>query len=89
DSEFASKTKEVLDPLSGFNRVMTSFNDKFYIYVLAPTARGYAYVVPETARIGIDNFFTNLFFPIRFTNNLLQLKFQNASEELGRFLMNT
>ncbi|MCG3687811.1 VacJ family lipoprotein [Aliarcobacter butzleri] len=89
DSEFASKTKEVFDPLSGYNRVMTSFNDKFYIYVLAPTARGYAYVVPETARIGIDNFFTNLFFPIRFTNNLLQLKFQNASEELGRFLMNT
>ena len=89
DSEFASKTKEVFDPLSGYNRVMTSFNDKFYIYVLTPTAKGYAYVVPETARIGIDNFFTNLFFPIRFTNNLLQLKFQNASEELGRFLMNT
>lgn len=89
DLEFAQRTKEVFDPLSGYNRVMTTFNDKFYIYVLAPTSRGYAYVVPETARTGIDNFFTNLFFPIRFANNLLQLKFQNATEELGRFVVNT
>lgn len=68
---------------------MTSFNDSFYTYVLTPTAKGYAYVVPEVARTGINNFFTNLFFPIRFANNLLQFKFENAGKELGRFLVNT
>lgn len=79
----------VFDPLSGYNEVMTQFNDKFYIYVLAPTAKGYNYIVPQAARTGIDNFFTNLLFPIRFVNNLLQLKFQNSAEELGRFFINT
>lgn len=28
-------------------------------------------------------------FPIRFVNNLLQFKFENASKELGRFVVNT
>jgi len=82
-------TNEDFDPLSGYNRVMTSFNDGFYTYVLTPTSKGYAYIVPEVARTGIDNFFTNLMFPIRFVNNLLQFKFENASKELGRFLVNT
>nr|MBP7770204.1 VacJ family lipoprotein [Aliarcobacter sp.] len=77
DSEFTNKSLEVFDPLSGYNRLMTTFNDKAYIHVFNPIAEGYAYVVPDLARTGLDNFFHNLFFPIRFTNNLLQLKFQN------------
>jgi phospholipid-binding lipoprotein MlaA len=89
DSEFNKNKIEVFDPLSGYNRLMTSFNDKIYMNVLDPTARGYAYIVPQTVRIGVDNFFKNLMFPVRFVNNILQLKFQNSTEELGRFLVNT
>ena len=89
DSEFSNKSKEIFDPLSAYNRAITTFNDKVYLNVLVPVSKGYAYVVPETARIGIDNFFENLKFPIRFVNNVLQLKFQNSSEELGRFLINS
>ena len=89
DSEFSNNNVEIFDPLSGYNRLMTTFNDKIYINILIPVSKGYADVVPQTARIGIDNFFDNLMFPVRFTNNLLQLKFQNSSEELGRFLVNT
>lgn len=89
DSEFGAKTTEVFDPLSGYNRLMTTFNDKVYVNVLIPISKGYANTVPETARTGIDNFFTNLMFPVRLTNNLLQLKFQNSAEELQRFLANT
>ncbi len=89
DDEFASADEEVSDPLSGYNRAMTSFNDGFYVYVLDPTARGYAYVVPEIARKGISNVFNNLMFPIRFVNNILQLKFENSMEELGRFVVNS
>jgi len=89
DLEFSSNTKEVFDPLSGYNRVMTSFNDGFYSYILSPTSKAYAYIMPEFARKGTDNFFTNLMFPIRFANNLLQFKFKNASQEVGRFVVNT
>ncbi len=84
ENEFKPTNSVVFDPLSGYNRVMTSFNDSFYTYVLTPTAKGYAYVVPEVARTGINNFFTNLFFPIRFANNLLQFKFENAGKEVRK-----
>jgi phospholipid-binding lipoprotein MlaA len=89
DSEFSTKKAEVFDPLSGYNRLMTTFNDKAFLYVLNPISKSYAYVTPEPIRIGINNFFDNIMFPVRFTNNLLQLKFQNSAEELGRFLINT
>jgi phospholipid-binding lipoprotein MlaA len=89
DSEFNKSQIEVFDPLSGYNRLMTTFNDKIYMNVLDPTARAYAYVLPQTVRIGFDHFFDNLMFPVRFVNNVLQLKFQNSAEELGRFLVNT
>ncbi|MAD41699.1 MAG: ABC transporter [Arcobacter sp.] len=84
-----AKVEEVFDPLSGYNRIMTTFNDKVFIYALNPTAKGYAYVLPKTVRSGISNFFDNLMFPLRFVNNVLQFKFQNSAEELGRFLINT
>ncbi len=89
DSEFSSKKEDIFDPLSGYNRLMTSFNDKVFINILNPASQGYAFIVHENIRIGIDNFFENIMFPVRFSNNLLQLKFNNANEELGRFLINT
>ncbi|MGA1932427.1 MlaA family lipoprotein [Arcobacter sp. YIC-464] len=90
DSEFKQENKQtVFDPLSGYNRVMTTFNDYAFIYVLNPVAKGYAYILPQDVRVGVSNFFDNLLFPIRFTNNILQLKFENAGVELGRFVVNT
>ena len=89
ESEFSTKKEEVFDPLSGYNRVMTTFNDKLFMNILNPISKGYAYVTPEPIRIGISNFFENIMFPVRFSNNLLQLKFQNSAEELERFIVNT
>ena len=89
DSEFSTKKEEVFDPLSGYNRVMTTFNDKLFMNILNPISKGYAYVTPEPIRIGVSNFFENIIFPVRFSNNLLQLKFQNSAEELERFVVNT
>ena len=87
--EFQSNNENLFDPLSGYNKVMTNVNDKFYEYLLKPTAQGYAYVVPQMARNGISNFFDNLFFPIRLVNNLLQLKFYNSFQETERFVLNS
>ena len=89
DSEFSIKKEEIFDPLSGYNRYMTTFNDKVFLNVLNPISKGYAYITPEPIRIGINNFFENIMFPVRFSNNLLQLKFQNSSEELERFVINS
>ena len=80
---------EVSDPLSGYNRFMTGFNDKLYFWVLKPVATGYSWVMPEFARQGIKNFFKNLYYPVRLVNNVLQLKFKNAGEETLRFVTNS
>ena len=89
EDEFSASDKEIFDPLSGYNSVMTAFNDGFYIFVLDPVARGYRWVLPEEARRGVKNFFHNLLFPLRFVNNVLQLKAKNAGEEFLRFSINS
>jgi len=68
---------------------MTGFNDKLYIWVLKPVAKGYRWIMPEFARRGINNFFNNLFYPVRFVNNVLQLKFNSAGLETVRFVTNS
>ena len=89
EDEFGAAEKEVFDPLSGYNRVMTDFNDSLYVWVLDPVARGYRWVLPYAARRGVKNFFHNLLFPLRFVNNALQLKIKNAGEEFLRFSINS
>lgn len=90
EEEFSQKeTNDTIDPLRGYNRAMTSFNDKVIIYGLTPISRAYAAILPQSLRLGISNFVHNMQFPIRFTNNLLQGKFQNSSNELERFIVNS
>ena len=81
--------EEKSDPLSGYNRVMTSFNDGVFEYVLAPVASGYKTVVHKEIRTSVGNFFHNILYPIRLINNLLQGKVKNSGEETGRFLINS
>lgn len=87
--DFVQEPVEDFDPLSGYNRMMTGFNDSLYSYVVFPLGRGYRYVTPDQFRDSVDNFFTNLQYPVRLVNNLLQLKFMNSVEESGRFLINS
>ncbi len=82
-------TKKDFDPLEKYNRAMTSFNDYFYIHISKPVIVKYNDIVPIPVKTGVSNFFTNLGFPIRFINNLLQLKFKNSWEELQLFLLNS
>ena len=77
------------DPLESFNRAIYHFNDKLYFWALKPVAQGYNKVVPEAPRVGVNNFFSNLKFPIRFVSRLLQADFSGATTELGRFAVNT
>jgi phospholipid-binding lipoprotein MlaA len=45
--------------------------------------------VPEKVRVSADNFFDNLSAPLRFLNNVLQMQFDDASDELARFIFNS
>jgi phospholipid-binding lipoprotein MlaA len=79
----------IADPIEPFNRAMYHFNDKLYFWALKPVAQGYKIVVPETARVSVKNFFSNLKFPTRFVSCLLQADFSGAATEVGRFTINT
>lgn len=79
----------VSDPLEPMNRMFFHFNDKLYFWLLKPVARAYSYAVPEDIRISIRNFFTNLEFPVREANSLLQGKWKESGIELSRFLINS
>lgn len=89
DDEFEEEEIEIYDPLSNYNHIMTTFNDKLFIYLLNPLSKGYANVTSEIMRTGISNAFHNIKFPIRLVNNLLQGKLQNTSDELERFIVNS
>jgi phospholipid-binding lipoprotein MlaA len=68
---------------------MYHFNDKLYFWALKPIAQGYGMIVPEIARAGVQNFFYNLRFPIRFISCLLQADLKCTGRELGRFVINS
>ena len=87
ESEFGNT--QVFDPLSGYNRVMTSVNDAFYGYLVRPLAIGYDFVMPDPIQGAFSDFFDNLMYPMRLVNNLLQGKFANSWDETKRFLINT
>jgi phospholipid-binding lipoprotein MlaA len=90
---FADEAEEpivtIADPLEPVNRAIFHFNDRLYFWVMKPAARGYNSIFPEDFRICVRNFFTNLLFPVRFVNCLLQANFRGAGIELSRFAVNS
>jgi phospholipid-binding lipoprotein MlaA len=90
EAEFeAASTETIIDPLSGYNRLMTQVNDRFYFWLIKPVSQGYRLLTPEPARLGVGRFFRNLLMPVRFANNLLQMKPKRAGIELTRFVLNS
>ena len=79
----------ISDPLEPINRVFFAFNDKLYFWFLKPVAKGYNKVVPEPARVGVRNFFSNLLTPVRLVNCIFQGKFKGAGIEALRFVINS
>jgi phospholipid-binding lipoprotein MlaA len=86
---FKEEKVEIADPLEPFNRAMHQFNDKLYFWALKPVAQGYIKIVPEPARIGVRNFFSNLRFSTRLLSCLFQTDFSGVATEVGRFTINT
>jgi phospholipid-binding lipoprotein MlaA len=77
------------DPLEGFNRGVAKFNDDLDQALVRPLATAYKDVVPQLARTGIGNFFSNLRDAWSAVNSGLQLNGQAAAESVMRFSVNT
>lgn len=86
DYAYEEESHDYLEP---WNRLMFHFNDRLYFVVLKPVTEGYVYIVPEFARLGMSNVFSNLSYPARFTNCLLQGKGEGAASESARFFVNS
>ena len=79
----------IADPLKGLNRVIFGFNNSLYKNVFQPLTRQYVRVIPREARRGLGHFFNNLEYPVRLTGSILQLKLGRATQETGKFIVNT
>jgi len=77
------------DPLEPLNRAVYTFNDGFDAILVKPAAEFYRFIVPEFARTGVSNFFSNLNDVIVSVNSLLQGKFTQAGSDVGRLLVNS
>ncbi|MEY2906141.1 MAG: hypothetical protein RLZZ408_612 [Verrucomicrobiota bacterium] len=79
----------IADPIEPVNRGIFWVNHQFYRYILKPVSRTYDTILPKPVRKGVYNVFDNLEYPVRFVNDLLQLKFQRAGKETGKFVVNS
>lgn len=77
------------DSLERVNRKIFSFNDFFLTYAFTPINTVYVGLFPPYVRDGFSNFYTNLTFPSRFVNALLQFKFVKMGQETASFALNT
>lgn len=77
------------DPFEGYNRAMFGFNDGLDKVVFKPVATGYKTVMPEIARTGVTNFFSNLSDIWIGVNNVLQGKVEAGAGDFVRFLVNS
>src|SRR3546814_12169661 len=58
-------------------------------YVLRPVAVTYVNYAPPPLRIGVSNFFDNLFYPAVIINDALQAKFKQSGLDMTRFVLKT
>jgi phospholipid-binding lipoprotein MlaA len=77
------------DPFERINRSTFAFNQSLDKAVIRPVLRGYRKITPRVVRTGISNFFANAEYPVVIVNDLLQGKFGPATNDAGRFLLNT
>lgn len=80
---------QINDPWQRTNEQIFHFNDYFDNLLVKPVASTYNTLVPRIARQGVGNFFSNINDINVFVNDLLQLKFDAALSDSGRFLINS
>lgn len=77
------------DPLEPLNRGIYSFNEHVDGLILKPAAEAYRMLLPDFARTGVSNFFSNLNDVTVALNNLLQGKVNHAASDASRVVVNS
>lgn len=78
------------DPLEPMNRAIYHFNDGVDHLLIKPAAELYTgRLIPEFVRTGLRNFFSNINDVIVAVNDLLQGKFEDAGNDVGRIVINS
>jgi phospholipid-binding lipoprotein MlaA len=84
----SSNIKEI-DPFEQVNRKVLAFNKDIDSILFKPVATVYNYVMPNFVRRRVTNFFSNLDDIKVVANDILQLKFKQATSDSGRFVVNS
>ena len=84
-----ASAKNPADPLEPFNRGVYKFNDTLDRAIAKPVAQGYDKFVPDTAKMMVTNFFSNLNDIIVTANDLLQFKLVQGFSDGMRVLVNS
>ena len=77
------------DTLERPNRVSFNFNEGLDKYFMKPVAKSYRRVTPNPLRAGVTRFFSNLYYPNTILNDFLQGKFEQGSQDVARFVINS
>lgn len=84
-----TQTTDANDPFEPYNRFMYRVNDVADKVVIKPVAKVYDAILPAPISQGVSNFFSNLNEITVILNDLLQLKFGQAFQDTGRFVLNS
>jgi len=77
------------DPYESVNRRIHRFNTVFDNILLKPPAKLYKAVLPAAVRASINNFYDNINLIPTVANDILQWDWHNASNDAGRFVINS
>ncbi len=77
------------DPWEPMNRSLYKVHDAVDRAVLRPVTEGYVKIVPNFIRKGVSNVFNNIDDAFSAINGILQGKFDQAGNDLGRVMVNT
>ncbi|MCG8415304.1 MAG: VacJ family lipoprotein [Pseudomonadales bacterium] len=77
------------DPFEARNRERFESSDSLDASLMIPAAESYVEDLPRGVRLGVSNFFGNLFYPNTMLNNFLQGKFIEGVSDVGRLVVNT
>src|SRR5579862_6500405 len=77
------------DRFERVNRSIYKFNTALDHAVLRPVARTYVKYLPQPVRSSINNFTSNLAYPITFSNDILQGKIADGVTDAARIIVNT
>lgn len=89
EEEYASEPSGFPDPLEPVNRSILGFNQVVDHWVIGPVADVYGFLMPEPAKVAVQNFFENLNSPAILVNDLLQREWRDAGTTATRFFVNT